>query len=115
MPMESIPGELWTALGVSAAALIAFFGTKLTASAQKAAAEKPDWQGFSDSIKTWTQERLAERDAKITQLEADVGHLRNEVSTLRRKYNAALDLVRRWTRRHPDTKIPVPEEIADDL
>lgn len=115
MPMESVPGELWTALGVAAAALIAFFGTKLTASAQKAAAEKPDWAGFSDSIKTWTTERLAERDAKIRQLESDVGQLRCEISTLRRKYNSALDLVRRWTRRHPDTEIPVPDEIADDL
>lgn len=111
----TIPPEIWPVVGVIGAAILGFFGTKVTSSSQKAIADKPDWQGFTDQIQEWTEQRLAERDKKIDRLESDVSELREQVSTLRRKYNAAVDFIRRVVTHTPDLRSDVPAEIADDL
>lgn len=111
----TIPPEIWPVVGVIGAAILGFFGTKVTSSSQKAIADKPDWQGFTDQIQEWTEQRLAERDKKIDRLESDVSELREQVSTLRRKYNAAVDFIRRVLTHTPDLRSDVPDEIMDDL
>lgn len=111
----TIPPEIWPVVGVIGAAILGFFGTKVTSSSQKAIADKPDWQGFTDQIQEWTEQRLAERDKKIDRLESDVSELREQVSTLRRKYNAAVDFIRRVVTHTPDLRSDVPAEIMDDL
>ncbi|WP_291474214.1 hypothetical protein [Corynebacterium sp.] len=111
----TIPPEVWPVVGVIGAAILGFFGTKVTSSSQKAIADKPDWQGFTDQIQEWTEQRLAERDEKIERLQKDVGELRTEVSVLRRKYNAALLFIRDLVRKSPEVHAELPGEIVDDL
>lgn len=111
----TVPTEVWPVLGTAVASLLAWLGVRTKVKGDKAVADKPDWNAFTDQIQEWTEQRLAERDKKIDRLETDVRDLRGEVSSLRRKYNAALRMVRELTRRHPDTVVDVPAEIADDL
>ena len=111
----TVPAEVWPVVGTTVAALLAWLGVRTKARGDKAVADKPDWNAFTDQIQEWTEQRLAERDKKIERLETDVRDLRGEVSSLRRKYNAALRMVRELTRRHPDTVVDVPHEIVDDL
>ena len=111
----TVPTEVWPVVGTIVAALLAWLGVRTKAKGDKAVADKPDWNAFTDQIQEWTEQRLAERDKKIDRLETDVRDLRGEVSSLRRKYNAALRMVRELTRRHPDTVVDVPAEIAYDL
>lgn len=111
----TIPPEIWPVVGVIGAAILGFFGTKVTSSSQKAIADKPDWQGFTDQIQEWTEQRLAERDEKIERLQTDVNELRSEVSILRRKYNVALAFIRDLGKRYPDAHTNMPTEIADDM
>lgn len=111
----TIPSEVWPVVGTAVAAFLAWLGVKTKTKGDKAVADKPDWNAFTDQIQEWTEQRLAERDKKIDRLETDVRDLRGEVSSLRRKYNAALRMVREFTLRHPETVVDVPDEIADDL
>ena len=111
----TIPPEIWPVVGVIGAAILGFFGVKVTSSSQKAIAEKPDWQGFTDKIQEWTEQRLAERDEKIERLQTDVSELRSEVSVLRRKYNVALAFIRDIGKMYPDAHTNMPTEIADDM
>lgn len=111
----TVPSEVWPVLGTAVAALLTWLGVRTKVRGDKAVADKPDWNAFTDQIQEWTEQRLAERDKKIDRLETDVRDLRGEVSSLRRKYNAALRMVREFTRRHPETVVDVPLEIADDL
>lgn len=111
----TIPPEIWPVVGVLGAAVLGFFGTKVTSSSQKAIADKPDWDGFTDQIQKWTEQRLAERDKKIDRLEHDVVELRAEVSVLRRKYDAALTFIRDLVRKSPEARAELPAEIVDDL
>ena len=111
----TIPPEVWPVVGVIGAAIMGFFGTKVTSLSQKAIADKPDWQGFTDQIQEWTEQRLAERDEKIERLQEDVSELRTEVSVLRRKYNAALLFIRDLVRKSPEVHAELPGEIVDDL
>ena len=111
----AVPTEVWPVVGTTVAALLAWLGVWTKTKGDKDVADKPDWNSFTDQIQEWTEQRLAERDKKIDRLETDVRDLRGEVSSLRRKYNAALRMVRELTRRHPDTSVDIPHEIADDL
>lgn len=111
----TIPPEIWPVVGTTVAALLAWLGVWTKTKGDKDVADKPDWNAFTDRIQEWTEQRLAERDKKIDRLESDVQELRTEVSSLRRKYSAALRMARELTRRHPDTPVDVPHEIADDL
>lgn len=111
----TIPSEVWPVLGTAMAALLTWLGIKTKVKGDKAVADKPDWNAFTDQIQEWTEQRLAERDKKIDRLETDVRDLRGEVSRLRRKYNASVDFIRRVVKHTPELRSEVPDEIADDL
>lgn len=111
----TVPTEVWTVVGTVVAALLAWLGVWTKTKGDKDVADKPDWNAFTDRIQDWTEQRLAERDKKIDRLESDVQELRTEVSSLRRKYNAAVDFIRRVVKNTPDLRSDVPDEIADDL
>lgn len=107
----TVPSEVWPVLGTVVAAFLAWLGVRTKARGDKAVADKPDWPEFSESL----MKRVDAQEKRIDRLVEDVEHLNSQVSSLRRKYNAALRMVRELTRRHPDTVVDVPHEIADDL
>ena len=111
----TVPTEVWPVVGTTVAALLAWLGVWTKTKGDKDVADKPDWNAFTDRIQEWTEQRLAERDKKIDRLETDVRDMRDEVSRLRRKYNAAVDFIRRVVKHTPDLRSDVPDEIADDL
>lgn len=110
-----IPGEVWPVVAAIASGVLAWLATRTKTRGDQQIADRPDWQGFTDQIQEWTEQRLAERDKKIDRLESDVSELREQVSTLRRKYNAAVDFIRRVLTHTPDLRSDVPAEIMDDL
>ncbi|MGP9760253.1 hypothetical protein [Corynebacterium sp. AOP12-C2-36] len=75
-------------------------------SSQPATAEH--WQQLVSQLQTWTDKRLAERDAKIERLD-------KRVSSLESRYRAALQFIRTLIRRHPDSSADIPAEIRHDL
>lgn len=88
-----------------------------TAAAQ---ARSADWAAFMAEHREWTEDRLAERDARIDCLERDMRALRDELAELSAKYRAAIAYVRRLVtqlRRHvsPEQIEPPPPEIQIDL
>lgn len=107
----TIPPEVWPVLGTTVAALLAWLGVWTKTKGDKDVADKPDWPEFSESL----MKRVDAQEKRIDRLVEDVEHLNSQVSSLRRKYNAALRMVRELTHRHPDTSVDVPHEIVDDL
>jgi hypothetical protein len=110
-----IPSEVWPVVAAVASGVLAWLATRTKTKGDQQIADRPDWQGFTDQIQEWTEQRLAERDKKIDRLEQDVGELRAEVSVLRRKYNAALLFIRDLVRKSPEVHADLPGEIVDDL
>lgn len=66
------------------------------------------WQQLVDQMQSWTDKRLAERDAKIERLD-------KRVTSLESRYRAALAFIRTLIRRHPDSSDDIPAEIRHDL
>ena len=122
----------WGQLAVNAlAAILLVVGTWITARFSRktgeeanetaaAQARTADWEAFVREQREWTEDRLAERDARIDGLERDMRALRDELAELSAKYRAAIAYVRRLVtqlRRHvsPEQIEPPPPEIQIDL
>lgn len=97
--------------------LFTWLGQKTTAKAQTNNARGPEWKAFTEEVKDWTKEQLAERDAKIDRLQEEVDKLREKLEVWKSRYYIAVQYIRSIHVRYPDSleHLPIPEELEQDF
>lgn len=123
----TVPTEaVLTALGVVFTAVLGWLGVRVKATADEKtaqiAARSPEWQSFVKEVKDTaaaTEKRLQDQiDAqgeKITRQGEKIGRLYDLLSSLQRKYDFALDAIRRFRTHHPESIVQVHRDVESDL
>ena len=112
----TIPTEaILTFFGVVFTALLGWLGIHTKVKGDKAIADRPDWQGFTDSMQDWMKDRLSEQNKKIERLEQDLSSVRAEVDGLRTKYTASLRSLRKIVEKSPHHRDDIEASIADEV
>ena len=123
----TVPTEaILTALGVFATAILGWLGVRAKATADEKtaqiAARSPEWQSFVQEVRAAsaeTEKRLQDQiDAqgeKIAQQDKKIGSLYDLLSSLQRKYDFALDAIRRFRKHHAGSIVQVHSDVEDDL
>lgn len=123
----TIPAEaVLAAAGVVFTAVLGWLGVKAKAAADEKtaqiAARSPEWQAFVSEVRanaTDTEARLqAQIDAqgeKIDAQEKKIRRLYGMVETVQRKYDFALDAIRRFRTHHSDSIVQVHADVEADL
>ena len=78
-------GSLATIIVAIIAAVGGYAGTRATAKSNREAAEPANWQSLTAEMKAFFKEQLAERDARISALEDELGLYRKYVAHLNAK------------------------------
>lgn len=92
-------------------------GQKIMAKAQTNTARGPEWKAFTEELKGWTKDQLAERDAKIDRLQTEVDQLREKLEVWKSRYYIAVHYIRSIHVKFPDSLayLPIPEELEQDF
>lgn len=114
---------LLTVLGTVTVAVVGglftLFGQRISAKSQEKAAEvntrAEEWSKLLAETKTYADERLADQQQQIDELQSDMRTVKQQLADLKARYRAALETIRRWLRDHPNHRLDIPEEIRDDL
>lgn len=112
--------------GGAVSALVGVWAAKVKGNSDVKATETgtrdAGWKNLMEEMREWTEDRLEERDARIKMLEngqrtmqAELDSVHELLTALRRKYRAALETVAAFLRAHPDTTVPIPPSVSDDL
>lgn len=123
----TVPTEaVLTALGVVITAVLSWLGVRVKATADEKtaqiAARSPEWSTFVQEVKATaaeTEKRLQEQidaqNTKIGRQDEKIGRLYDLLSSLQRRYDFALDAIRRFRTHHPDTIVQVHRDVEADL
>ena len=123
----TVPTEaILTAFGVFATGILGWLGVRAKATADEKtaqiAARSPEWQSFVQEVRAAsaeTEKRLHDQiDAqgeKIAQQDKKIGSLYDLLSSLQRKYDFALDAIRRSRKHHAGSFVQVHSDVEDDL
>lgn len=119
--------------GGGIAALFTWLGQKAQASSQVKAAEveanTPAWSSFVAEVKeqnqeqkVWLEARVSEQsaqinaqDGRIVELKEDISRLKVMIKDVERKYEFALDALRRLLYHHPDTIVQIHADVKKDM
>ncbi|CAB0543318.1 hypothetical protein CIP107521_00725 [Corynebacterium diphtheriae] len=98
-------------------AIIGYLGVRVTAKAQKESAKGPEWRGYVEELRTWTQGQLKARDEEINQLKSEVEGLRDKLNLWRGRYYIAVHYIRSLHLAYPASldRFPVPDELEQDF
>lgn len=102
-------------------AVIGYASTRLTSSTQKKTAEiearGPEWQAFLTEVRAENQRTKDELNGKIDRLNAKVQSLEDGLKRVTGKYQASLNYILQWRRKHPRDPLidALPSEIREDL
>ena len=117
--------DLWGALIAMISAVvvagIGYASTKLTSSTQKKTTEVeargPEWQAFLTEVRAENQKTKDELNGKIDRLNAKVQSLEDGLKRVTGKYQASLNYILQWRRKHPRDPLvdALPAEIREDL
>ncbi len=117
--MSALLTVLGTVIVALVGALSTLLGQRISARSQERSAEvstrAEEWSKLLAETKAYADERLAGQQEQIEELRADMTRVKQQLSDLRARYRAALETIRRWLRDHPNHRLDVPDEIADDL
>lgn len=115
----------WAAVTGVAVALITavagWAGARVTARSQerttRAEANGPDWDRFMARVQSWTNHELEKRDEEISELRSEVGTLRDQLEVWKSRYFVAVDHIRAWRLRHPESvdDMPLPEALKREF
>lgn len=120
----TISGELITAFGVIAAAVLGVIGTKITARSaeetKKIETSKPDWEAFTEKIMQRLdsqQVELQNQADQIISLRSRVETLQETIESTRRKYWAAIGGIRRIVSRDKTAleTAKLPPDVHEDV
>ena len=123
----TVPTEaIVTVLGVIATGVLGWLGVRVKATADEKSAEiaarSPEWSDFVREVKDTaaaTEQRLqAQIDAqgqKIEEQDRKIGGLYDMLNSLQRRYDFALDAIRRYRLIHPDSIVTVHKDVESDM
>lgn len=77
----------------------------------------PEWESFTRSIREWTNEQLEARDRSIEEMRVELADLRNKLEVWRSRYFIAVNHIRQWRLRHPESisEMPIPRDLENDF
>lgn len=96
-------------------------GGFLTEKSQKKKAQLetrgPEWESFTRSIREWTNEQLEARDRSIEEMRVELAELRDKLEVWRSRYFIAVNHIRQWRLRHPESiaEMPIPSDLENDF
>lgn len=111
-----------TAVSVALITAVAgWAGAKATARSQErtASAESrgPEWDKFMERVQSWTRHELEKRDEEISALRVEVDSLRDQLEVWKSRYFVAVDHIRGWRLRYPESvdDMPLPEALKREF
>lgn len=82
----------------------------------------PAWSSFlaevkdeNEKQKAWLEQRVKEQDLRIVDMKQDIARLKALIQDVERKYEFALDAIRRFRRHHEDSIVQVHADVERDL